>query len=418
MCRVGARWHPEGMQLSVYRPVLALPAARAALLLGFFIRVPLFAGGIILTLHVVTALHRSYGEAGLLTAAATIALALSSPWRGRLLDRRGLRRVVVPSLVVQAVCWSIAPWVDYWPLLGLAALGGLFAVPTFSILRQVLVAAVPEDQRRTALSLDSIGTEFSFMAGPALGVWAATMWHTGWAIFVFEWLSIIAGIVLAVLNPALRAAAQLARDLDQEEGPAPVRSWFSLQVLAVLAASAAATVVLAGTDVSIVATLRDMGAQQHIGWVLALWGAGSIVGGVVYGAWHRSIEAFWLLAGLALVTAPVALAANLPVAAVLILVSGLFCAPTITATVDTLTRLVPERSRGEAIGWHGSSMTAGMALGAPVAGFAIDSGGWRWGYVVVSVLGLAVAVVGGLVLARRQRRPGSVREDSTLAAVR
>jgi MFS family permease len=407
------------MQLSVYRPVLALPAARAALLLGFFIRVPLFAGGVLLTLHVVTALHRSYGEAGLLTAGATIALALSSPWRGRMLDQRGLRRVVVPSLVVQAVCWSIAPWVEYWPLLALAALGALFAVPTFSILRQVLVAAVPEDQRRTALSLDSIGTEFSFMAGPALGVWAATMWHTGWAIFVFEWLSVIAGIVLAVLNPALRAAAAGSSEaLEQQEGPARVRSWFSLQVLAVLAASAAATVVLAGTDVSIVATLRDMGAQQHIGWVLALWGAGSIVGGVVYGAWHRSIEAFWLLAGLALVTAPVALAANLPVAAVLILVSGLFCAPTITATVDTLTRLVPEQSRGEAIGWHGSSMTAGMALGAPVAGFAIDSGGWRWGYVVVSVLGLAVAAVGGLVLARRSRRPRPAPEDSTLAAVR
>jgi MFS family permease len=407
------------MQLSVYRPVLALPAARAALLLGFFIRVPLFAGGVILTLHVVTALHRSYGEAGLLTAAATVALALSSPWRGRMLDQRGLRRVVIPSLVVQAVCWSIAPWVDYWPLLALAALGGLFAVPTFSILRQVLVAAVPEDQRRTALSLDSIGTEFSFMAGPALGVWAATMWHTGWAIFVFEWLSVIAGIVLAVLNPALRAAAGSSGALEQPEGPARVRSWFSLQVLAVLGASAAATVVLAGTDVSIVATLRDMDAQQHIGWVLALWGAGSIIGGVVYGAWHRSIEAFWLLAGLALVTAPVALAANLPVAAVLILVSGLFCAPTITATVDTLTRLVPEASRGEAIGWHGSSMTAGMALGAPVAGFAIDSGGWRWGYVVVSVLGLAVAAVGGLVLAGRSRRARPAREeDSTLAAVR
>ncbi len=406
------------MRLSVYRPVLALPDARAALLLGFFIRVPLFAGGVILTLHVVTALHRSYGAAGLLTTAATIALAFSSPWRGRMLDRRGLRRVVVPSLVVQAVCWSIAPWVDYWWLMGLAALGGLFAVPTFSILRQVLVSAVPEDQRRTALSLDSIGTEFSFMAGPALGVWAATMWHTGWAIFVFEWLSVIAGIVLAVLNPALRAAAGSARGLEEDEGPAPVRSWFSVQVLAVLAASAAATVVLAGTDVSIVATLRDMGAQQHIGWVLALWGAGSIIGGVVYGAWHRSIEAFWLLAGLALVTAPVALAVNLPVAAVLILVSGLFCAPTITATVDTLTRLVPERSRGEAIGWHGSSMTAGMALGAPVAGFAIDAGGWRWGYVVVSALGLAVAAVGGVVLARRSRRSAPPVEDSSLAAAR
>ena len=434
------------MQLSVYRPVLALPEARAALLLGFFIRVPLFAGGVILTLHVVSALHRSYGEAGLLTTAATVALAISSPWRGRMLDTRGLRRVVVPSLVVQAVCWSIAPWVDYWWLMGLAALGGLFAVPTFSILRQVLVAVVPEDQRRTGLSLDSIGTEFSFMAGPALGVWAATMWHTGWAIFVFEWLSIIAGVVLAVVNPPLRAATGSAPvepdDADQpaaavhpgagesgdagavlvpDAAPAPprgTRSWFTLEVLAVLTASAAATVVLAGTDVSIVATLRDMGAQQHIGWVLALWGAGSIVGGVVYGAWHRSIEAFWLLAGLALVTAPVALAMNLPVAAVLILVSGLFCAPTLTATVDTLTRLVPERSRGEAIGWHGSAMTTGMALGAPVAGFAIDAGGWRWGYVVVSVLGLIVAAAGGVVMTRRSHRTDRSPADSSLAGAR
>jgi MFS family permease len=446
------------MQLSVYRPVLALPEARAALLLGFFIRVPLFAGGVILTLHVVSALHRSYGEAGLLTTAATIALAISSPWRGRMLDKRGLRRVVIPSLVVQAVCWSIAPWVDYWWLMGLAALGGLLAVPTFSILRQVLLAVVPEDQRRTGLSLDSIATEFSFMAGPALGVWAATMWHTGWAIFVFEWLSIMAGIVLAVVNPALRpvgppparaaeedpatpatadqtavaahpvpaeppasAADRDAARAAESINPPGVRSWFGLEVLAVLTASAAATVVLAGTDVSIVATLRDMGAQQHIGWVLALWGAGSIVGGVVYGAWHRSIEAFWLLAGLALATAPIALAANLPVAAVLILLSGLFCAPTLTATVDTLTRLVPERSRGEAIGWHGSSMTTGMALGAPLAGFAIDSGGWRWGYVVVSVLGLAVAAAGGAVMTRRSRRPRRPRQalvDSSLAGAR
>lgn len=393
------------MQLSVYRPVLAIPAARAALLLGFFIRVPLFAGGVILTLHVVGALHRSYGAAGLLTAAATLALAISSPWRGRLLDRRGLRRVVVPSLVVQAVCWSIAPWVGYWPLMVLAALAGLFAVPTFSILRQVLLAAVPEDLRRTGLSLDSVGTELSFMAGPALGVWAATMWDTAWAILVFEWLSIIAGVVLAVLNPAMKTAA--AEAAERGAGPPPARStWFGLPVVAVLAAAAATTVVLAGSDVAIVATLRDMGAQPHIGWVLAVWGAGSIVGGLVYGAWHESVPVFWLLAGLAIVTAPVALAANLPMAVVLLFVSGLFCAPTITATVDSLTRLVPERARGEAIGWHGSSMTAGMALGAPVAGFAIDAAGWQAGFLAVSALGLVVAVVGIAVM--RISRPSAL----------
>jgi MFS family permease len=399
------------VQFSAYRPVLALPAARAALLLGFFIRIPLFAAGVILTLHVVGTLHRSYGAAGILSTAATIALAVSSPWRGRLLDRKGLRRVVLPSLVVQAVCWSIAPWVDYWWLMALAAIGGLFAVPTFSILRQVLMAAVPEEQRRTALSLDSVCTEFSFMAGPALGVWVATVWDTAISIFVFEWLSIIAGIVLYVLNPAIRDD----HEGDVDATPPPRRSWFGVPVVAVLAAAAATTIVLGGSDVAIVATLRTMDAQQHIGWVLAVWGAGSIVGGLVYGAWHRSVAAFWLLAGLALVTAPVALATNLPMAAVLLFVSGLFCAPSITATVDTLSRLVPISARGEAVGWHGSSMTAGIALGAPLAGFAIDAGGWQWGYVVVSVVGLMIAVVCGLVLGRRGRDTASAVDDSQLA---
>jgi MFS family permease len=399
------------VQFSAYRPVLALPAARAALLLGFFIRIPLFAAGVILTLHVVGTLHRSYGAAGVLSTAATVALAVSSPWRGRLLDTRGLRRVVLPSLVVQAVCWSIAPWVDYWWLMALAAIGGLFAVPTFSILRQVLMAAVPEEQRRTALSLDSVCTEFSFMAGPALGVWVATVWDTSITIFVFEWLSIIAGIVLYVLNPAIRGD----HEEDADATPPPRRSWFGVPVVAVLAAAAATTIVLGGSDVAIVATLRSMDAQQHIGWVLAVWGAGSIVGGLVYGAWHRSVPAFWLLAGLAVVTAPVALAANLPMAAVLLFVSGLFCAPSITATVDTLSRLVPISARGEAVGWHGSSMTAGIALGAPLAGFAIDAGGWQWGFLVVSAAGLLIAVVCGLVLGRRGSDTVPPVDDSQLA---
>jgi len=386
------------VKLSAYRPVLAVPEARLGLLLGLFIRIPLFAGGVLLTLHVVNALHRSYGAAGLVTSAATVAIAVSGPWRGRLLDRRGLRRVVLPSLLVQAVCWSIAPWVDYWWLMGLAAMAGLFVVPTFSIVRQIIINAVPQEQRRTALSLDSVATELSFMAGPALGVWAATVWDTSWAILVFEWLSIVAGTVLWVLNPRLRGD----HDASAETPVPPRREWLGLPLFAVLAAAAASTVVLSGSDVSIIASLRALGAQQHIGWVLALWAFGSVLGGVVYGAWHRSVSVFWLLGGLALATAPVALATDLPVLVLLLVVSGIFCAPTITATVDHLSRIVPERARGEAMGWHGSSMTAGSALGAPVAGFAIDGGGWPAGFVSVSAAGLLVAVVGAIVVTRRR----------------
>ena len=67
---------------------------RTALVLGTLVRAPVFASGVLLTVHVVTTLGRSYAAAGVLAAAATVAVAVSGPWRGRLLDRFGLRRVV------------------------------------------------------------------------------------------------------------------------------------------------------------------------------------------------------------------------------------------------------------------------------------------------------------------------------------
>ncbi|EWT01194.1 MFS transporter [Intrasporangium oryzae NRRL B-24470] len=416
--------------MGAYREVVASRDTRNALLLGFFIRVPLFAGSVLLTLHVVTTLGRSYGQAGLVTAASTVAVAISGPWRGRLLDRTGLRRTVLPSLLVQVVCWSVAPWVDYAPLMALAALAGLFVVPTFSILRQVIIRSVPAERRRTALSLDSAATELSFMAGPALGVWLATVWDTSWALFACEMASVAAGLGLWVVNPALTGAPDGSRPRDPEElgegaraeviadeasvatadgveeAPAPrraFRGFITVPVAAVYLAAVCATLVLTGTDVSIVAALRSFGAAASIGWVLALWGLGSLVGGLVYGAWHRSLSVFWLLGGLSATTAPVALAAGVPAFAVLITICGVLCAPTITATVEQLSRLVPERFRGEMMGWHGSAMTAGSAVGAPVAGFAIDRSGWQGGFLIVSAVGVVVA--GGGLIAQRRRNP-------------
>lgn len=417
------------MQLSAYRDVLAHRDTREALVLGFFVRVPLWAGAVLLTLHVVASLDRSYGQAGLVTAASTVAVAISGPWRGRLLDRIGLRRTVGPSLLVQAGVWSVAPWVDYAPLIALAVLGGLFVVPTFSILRQVMIRSVPEHQRRTALSLDSAATELSFMAGPALGVWLATVWDTGWALFACEMASVVAGFALWLRNPRLHggpsepdidelgeaaradtiaheAEAKVRGTPEPVVGGRALRGFITLPVAAVYLAAIATTIVLTGTDVGVVAALRGFGQPQSIGWVLALWGLGSLVGGLVYGAWHRSYSVFWLLGGLALTTAPVALATGVPSFAVIITLTGVLCAPTITATVEHLSRIVPERFRGEMMGWHGSAMTSGSALGAPVAGFAIDHGGWQWGFLVVAVIGLAVAVTGSAGQLRRRVRAG------------
>jgi MFS family permease len=399
------------VSLSAYRPVLAVPDVRTALLLGLLLRIPLWAANIILTLHVVSHLGRSYTEAGLLTTVATVALAISGPWRGRLLDRRGLRRTLVPSLAVQAICWSVAPFLPYPALLGLAALAGLYVVPSFPIIRQAMIVAVPEDQRTTVLALDSVAVELSFMIGPALGVLTATWWGTPVALVGCELSGVAAGLALWAVNPRLAHPEDTAPAPAPAPGPSPSRpgrrlDWVDGRVLAVVLATAAATVVLTGSDVSIVAALREMGHQNAIGWVLAIWGAGSAVGGVVYGSLHRRIDARWLLVGLALTTFPAALATSPVPFAALLFAAGLFCAPAITATVDTLSRVVAPEHRGEAMGWHGSALTSGSALGAPLAGVAIDRIGWQAGFVLTALAGLipaGIAAVAWLLSALRAR---------------
>jgi len=389
------------MSLRPYRHVLNITDARRVLFLGFLLRIPIFSAGVVLTLHVVQSLGRSYSEAGLVAAGSTIAIAASGPWRGRLLDRLGLRRVVLPSLLVNAACWAVAPFVGYWMLLVLATIAGLFVVPTFSIIRQGVIAAVPDSDRRTGLSLDGMSVELSFMVGPVIAVWLATVFDTRLVLFGLQMLGVLVGLVLYAVNPPLRAADP---ETDAAGQVVPRRAWFRAGFLAVCAAAAASTIVLGGSDVAIVAAMRDFDAVSSMGIVLIPWGAGSLIGGLIYGALARPVQPFLLLLGLAVVTAPMAFAVGTWSLACLALLSGLFCAPTITATVDAVSRVVPSVARGEALGWHGSFMTAGSALGAPIAGAAIDLWGFGGGFLLVSGIGAAVALGGYAALSAHRVR--------------
>ena len=76
----------------------------------------------------------------------------------------------------------------------------------------------------------------------------------------------------------------------------------------------------------------------------------------------------------------------------------------ITATAEQVTLRVPERVRGEAMGWHGSALTVGVALGAPLAGAAIDARGAWAGFALVGSIGAVLAVAGLAVQHLVQRR--------------
>jgi MFS family permease len=396
----------------MYAEVLKKPIIRRTVLLGLVIRIPLWAANIVLTLHVVDHLHRSYAAAGMVGMIVSGCLAVSGPWRGRLLDRRGLRSVLAPSLIVCTAVWCIAPWVGFWPLAVLAGLAALFTVPSFPIIRQVLISHVPVEQRTTVLSVDSVAVEISFLIGPILGVFAASWLPTPIALMICQ-LAVMAGaLTLWFVNPPLTSAQS-----DLSAGHVPVRTWMTPSAAAILVMTLICTVTLTAADLSTVAALRDWGHGGDIGWVLGLWGAGSGVGGLLYGAMKRPPSASTLLLLLAGTTALVAFAPNFGVFVALLTLTGVFCAPTITATVDGLSRMVPASIRGEVMGWHGSALTFGSAAGAPLIGIAIDHGGWDAGMGIAGGGALAVAVLAVIVMrVYRARSSAAVVQEKVLAA--
>ncbi|MGN6613041.1 MAG: MFS transporter [Angustibacter sp.] len=394
------------MPLTPYRRVLAVPGVRSLTLLGIAARIPHAATAVILTVHVVTTLGRGYGAAGFLVAAWTVGMALGAPWRGRAVDRLGLRTALIPSLVAEGAVWCTAPWLPFPALLATVVVGGALGLPTFTVVRLALSLMVPESQRRTAFALDSVSVEVSFMVGPALGVLVATHGSTTAALLALGVSMVLAGVGLMVLNPPTRSeerAAQAAADRHDGTQRPKVGIPVTPALLAVLAAAAGATVVLAGTDVSIIASLRSTGELGWTGLVAAVWAFASLLGGVVYGLIPRSLPPFWLLFGLGALTVPVGLVHGPLALSLAMLPAGFLCAPVITATAEVLTALVPEAVRGEAMGWHGSALTVGTAVGAPLAGYAIDHGAPWLGFATVGGLGALLAAAGLGVVALRRR---------------
>jgi predicted MFS family arabinose efflux permease len=389
------------MTLTPYRQTLALPGIKSLLVVATLARIPIAGSAVVLTLHVVNDLGMGYGAAGLVGAAFTVGASLGAPVMGRFVDRRGLRPMLVLTTVAEVVFWTTAQAMPYWALL-IAAFGGFLSLPAFSVARQSIAALTPEAQRLPAFALDSMTTEISFMAGPALGVLIATTAGPRVAMFAIGGGLLLAGVGLWLLDPPVRSH-------DEEETATaervPRSTWLRPGLIAVLAVSSAATLVLSGTEVAVVAVLRHTGELSWTGLVLSLWAVYSLLGGFLYGTVRRGLSPVMLLAPMAALTIPVGLGGNhWWLLALLLIPAGALCAPTITASADAVSRMTPASARGEAMGWHNSALTVGVALGSPFAGLVMDTWSPPWGFVAVGGVGVLVTL---LVLPTELRRRSS-----------
>ncbi|MGI5503566.1 MFS transporter [Lentzea sp. CA-135723] len=385
------------MNLAPFKSVLALPGVRPLMLLMLFARIPPTAAGVTVTLHVVTTLDKGYAAAGTVGFATMIGLGLGSPLMGKLVDTRGLRFVLLLSLL-EGAFWVTAPLMDYYLLLVLAFANGLVAVPVMSIGRQALTAIVPEPQRRPAFSLDSISVELSFMVGPAAGVLIATKFSTGTALVMIGLAILTASAVLFAVNPVL-----LHEDDVVDGPPPPLRTWLRGPMIAALIIPFGATMVLSGMEISAIASLERSGQQGWLGVIFVVMCAASALGGLVYGSLRRVPTGVFLLACMALLEIPVGLGdGNVLLLALALVPMNLACAPTITASSELIAKSAPPTARGLALGLQGSAFTFGVAAGQPLAGLAVDHSGPPLGFLVAGLAGLVIALVGWALSRQRQ----------------
>jgi predicted MFS family arabinose efflux permease len=339
----------------------------------------------------------SFAAAGIAVAVFGIASVAGGPVTARLADRRGNRVLVgagavsAASLALLAVAPSPAvSWIA-------VAIAGMSTPPLISALRATITARLTaERDRAAAFSLDAIATELLFIAGPALVAAAVALGRTADALFV------AGGLVLAGSASVTLAAGRSAR----QPAPPARRGGRQAALLAPWLTIAAAQMAAIGfIEVAAVALVIQLGHPASAGTVLALWAAGSVAGGLIYGSrdWpgHAAGQLRVLLllvaGGFAIVSAGQDMTWLYP----LMFAAGLGCAPAAAALTTSFSMAGTTATQAGSFAWLASSSSLGGSAGYAAAGLLLTHAT----ITTTILIGAALPIAAAITVPRRTRRP-------------
>ena len=391
--------------LTAYRAVLGRPGALRFSATAMVARLPISVDtlGIVL---LVTGLSRSYGLAGALAAAYTIANGTMTIVQGRLMDRLGQARVlpvgacVFALAIVSLVTGLESGWPDGSVFVCAVAAGAAYP-PIGSCVRarwsHVLVGR--PDQVQTAYALESVIDEAIFVIGPTVATVLATTWHP-WAGLA---LALVSGLTGTLYLAAQRDTQPDPHPPDRRRGaaPGPAMPWATVAPLVVV--SLALGSMFAAAEVTTVAFSGEQHAKSYAGVLLALWAMGSLIAGLVTGNlyWRRSAT-FRVQIGslvLALVMLPMVLVGSMPAMGGALFVAGFAIAPTLIAVMAATEQTVPAARLTEGMALIHTGIAAGLAPGAALAGVVIDAHGASPAYLVAGGAGVVAALASLLLRA-------------------
>jgi MFS family permease len=377
-----------------YRQLLSDRRAVAFSLAGFVARLPLSMTGIGIVL-LVSLTTGSFGLAGLLSAAGTVTGAVVAPLWGRVTDRAGQSRVLLISVVINALSVGLLvtaielSWSLVVSLVAAIGIGAGFTMAGSAVRARWTLRLNGSPLLDTAFALEAMLDEVVFIVGPVLVTFLATAFHPALGVGVSAVIGLIGAVALALQRSSQPPIRSMPRDGDAGLSRLP---WHVLLPVAI--ACAALGMVFGGMEVNVVAFAKEAGVLGYAGVILMAWAFGSLVAGAISGAitWHSSpAKRFRVGASvLALSLLPLPFIGNPVVLALFLLVSGMAIAPTLIASVAVTQSSVDQRRLTEALAWTSTGMAAGVALGAAAVGHVIDRWGAQGGFFAVVIAGMVL----------------------------
>jgi MFS family permease len=390
-------------------PLLAGPGGRALLASSIVARLPMAMLSIAILVHI-QRITGSFAIAGLATSAYAICGALASPVLGRVVDRHGQTSVLLAgaaasatALIVMGLLPADSPQAV---LIALAAATGLATPPLEACVRTLLPAIVARPSELPALfALEATLIEVTFVAGPPLALGVGALWSTGAAL-------VVSGLVLVsgtVAFAARRASRGWRPDAVAARSRAGSLRATAIRVLIVV--DLGTGIVFGATEVGVTATATHSAGAGAAAPLLALWGAGSLMGGLIVTRWGARLRGALhlpvLLAALAVSHGALLLSTHsLPGMGVIIILAGATIAPTGSVIYAMVDRFAPAGSHTEAFSWLFTSSSTGAAAGAAAAGVLVQAIGPEAAFAFAGIAGglaVAAAVLGGCHL--EPRRP-------------
>ena len=247
-------------------------------------------------------------------------------------------------------------------------------------------------ERQTAFALEAVVDECVFLSGPPLATVLATTIDPAAGLVA----AIVFGLVGTLVFCSLRGTEPPPHP-GRTDGVKVAMPWRLLLPVALI--SFALGGLFGSTEVVTVAFADSLGDKAIAGVLLALWALGSLVAGVITGAvsW-KSPPATRMRLGVVALTvlmAPTPLIGSSVAMGVLLFLAGFAIAPTLIGAVSFIEQTVPASRLTEGIAILHTTMAAGIAPGAAIAGVVVDAHGPHAAYLVPlgsGLLGVLAAI--------------------------